>query len=577
MTVLGLSCYFHDSAAVLYRDGEIVAAAEEERFTRVKHDARFPERASAYCLAEAGITIDQVDAVVFHEKPLRKLDRILRSCIDGVPVSFPLFVGAMRSWMSEKVWVPSTIHAKLRYRGEVLYLEHHLSHAASAYLVSPFEEAAVLTIDGVGERTTASVGIGEGASLRILKEIEFPHSLGLLYSAITAFLGFEVNEGEYKVMGLAAYGQPRYLDEISRLIRLQADGSFRLDLRYFDYHRRLRVWRPALEELLGSPRLPEGTVDERHADIAASLQVVLADAVVALASEARRETGSDNLAFAGGVALNVVANREVLRRSGIRALYVPPAPGDSGAALGAAAYVSHCILGAPRRGALGSAYLGPAFDAGAIRTFLEREGIAFVEDDAMLDRVAALIAAGNVVGWFHGRMEFGPRALGARSILADPTRPEMKDIINVKVKHREPFRPFAPAVHLEDVGRYFVDEDESPFMLLVTDVRPEQRASLPAITHVDGTARVQTVRRETSPLFYDLITRIGGRTGVPMVLNTSFNLRGEPIVCTPEDAFRTFCSTDLDALVLWPFLVPASSKRSTTIPLSQPREEVWLS
>jgi len=578
LDVLGVSCYFHDAAACLYRDGQILAAAEEERFSRLKHDARFPAKAAQYCLSEGGIGAAALEAVVFHEKPLRKLDRILRSCIDGAPASFPMFLGAMRSWVSEKIWVPSTIRAQLGFRGRVLYVEHHASHAASAFFVSPFDRAGTLTVDGVGEHATVTIGIGDGKSLTLLKEIRFPHSLGLLYSALTGFLGFEVNDGEYKVMGLAAYGRPRYVDEVRKLLAVRADGSFKMDVRYFRYHHRLSVWSQALESLLGPPRVPEGPIEDRHADIAASLQVVTEDAVVRLAEEAVRETGCDRLAMAGGVALNVLANREVLRRSGVRELFIPPAPGDSGAAVGAAAYVGHAVFGMPRGPALASARLGPAFDAETIGRFLRDEGIAHRDrGDRMLDDAADRIAAGQVIGWFQGRMEFGPRALGARSILADPTRREMKDLINVKVKHREPFRPFAPAVLREAAGQYFVEDEDSPFMLLVSHVRVDQRDRVPAITHVDGTARVQTVSRENDPLFYELIRLVGQRTGTPMLLNTSFNLRGEPIVCSPADAYRTFCDTELDALVIGPFVVEASAKRAMDPLSSGPREAVWLS
>jgi carbamoyltransferase len=563
MRVLGISCFFHDAAACLIEDGRVIAAVEEERFTRVKHDPRFPVRSINWCLEMGGVEGAAVDHVIFHEKPLLKFERILSSCVDGVPGSLRFFVDAMGAWLGEKIWVPGAIRKAVPGAGETLYSEHHLSHAASAFLTSPFDDAAIVTADAVGEWTTTTIGIGEGRNVRLLKELRFPHSLGLLYSAITAYLGFEVNEGEYKVMGLAAYGQPTYEAAIRQLIPFGADGSYRIDGRFFGYQHSSRVWRSALVELLGPPRRAGSEIDGRHADIAASLQKVTEDALVAVATEAHRLTGSRRLAFAGGVALNVLANRAILRRTPFEQLYVPPGPGDSGAAIGAAAYLAHTVLGEARSG-FPSAYLGPEFGPRDIEAFLDGRRIPYergLTEPQLLDRVADLIGAGRVVGWFDGRMEFGPRALGSRSILANPCAADMKELVNLKIKHREPFRPFGPAVTLDAMAELFADRDESPFMLLVTDVLPAARERIPAVVHVDGTVRYQTVTREDNPRFHQLIQRVGTRTGVPAVLNTSFNVAGEPIVCTPEDAFRCFSGTELDALVLGPYLIGPDAKR----------------
>jgi carbamoyltransferase len=569
LDILGISCFYHDAAACLLRDGAIVAAAEEERFSRQKHDPGFPTQAAAYCLEAGGIDAADLDYVVFYEKPLLKFERIVASYAATFPRSRRMFVQAMETWLGDKLWTRSGIRKALDFGGPILFGEHHLSHAASAYFPSPYTDAAVVTADGIGEWASTTVGVGSGIDIELTHEIRFPHSLGLLYSAFTAYLGFEINEGEYKVMGMAAYGQPRYVDRVRRLIELAADGSFRLDMRYFAYHRGAHTFDRAFVELFGPPRHPEANLEEKYANIAASIQVVTEEAMLGIARRARELSGSRNLCMAGGVALNVLANTRVLREAGFEHLWVQPAAGDSGGCIGAATYLHHTVLRNEQRHTMHSAYLGPSFSNAEIRAFLEREGIAHttLSEAAIAPTVARLLAENNVVGWFQGRMEFGPRALGARSILANPTDPAMKDTLNAKIKHREAFRPFAPSTLKEAAATYFdIDGQtgtnvESPFMLLVGRVRSEKQHLLPAITHVDGTARVQTVSRAQNPLYYALIEEFGKLTGVPVLVNTSFNVRGEPIVCTPEEAFNSFAHTDMDYLMLGDALIPASSKR----------------
>jgi carbamoyltransferase len=478
------------------------------------------------------------------------------------------FVHAMSNWLSDKLWVRGTIRKALNYGGPILFGEHHLSHATSAFVPSPYAEAAVVTADGVGEWASATLGFGQELDLELTHEIRFPHSLGLLYSAFTAYLGFEVNEGEYKVMGMAAYGRPNYVDQVRQLVELADDGSFRLDMRFFEYHRGTRSFSRAFERLFGPPRQAEAGLDDRYADIAASIQSVTEDAMLGIARRARQLSGSDNLCLAGGVALNVLANARVLAEAGFRNMWVQPAAGDSGGCVGAATYLQHAVLREGPRHAMRTAYVGPAFSNAEIEDFLQREGIAYSHllDNQIAPTTARLLAGNNVVGWFQGRMEFGPRALGARSILANPTEPTMQDILNAKIKHREAFRPFAPSTLHESAATYFdvrgaSDGWESPYMLLVARVRPDKQRVLPAITHADGTARVQTVKRADNPLFYATIEEFGKLTGVPVVVNTSFNVRGEPIVRTPQEAFNSFAHTDMDYLVMGNALIPASSKR----------------
>jgi len=568
LNILGLSCFYHDAGACLLRDGDLVAAAEEERFSRLKHDARLPIQAANFCLDAGGIDADELDYVIFYEKPLLKFERIVAGYAATYPRSRRAFVSALQTWLGSKLWVRSQIRQALGFDGEILFGEHHVSHAASAYFPSPFDDAAVLTADGVGEWACTTLGTGRGIDLEVTHEIRYPHSLGLLYSAFTGYLGFEVNEGEYKVMGMAAYGQPTRVDQVRKLISLAADGSFRLDMRYLGYHHGLRSIDRAFVDLFGPPRVPGAELEQHYADIAASIQAVTEQAMLGLARRARELSGSDNLCMAGGVALNVLANAEILRSSGFRRVWIQPAAGDAGGCVGAATYLYHSVLRQGRRQRMTDAYLGPCFSNDEIHAFLEREGIPFttLAEAAIAPTVARLLADNDVVGWFQGRMEFGPRALGARSILANPTDPTTKDTLNAKIKHREAFRPFAPSTLVEAAPTYFdfgspFGDPDSPFMLLTARVRPDKQHLLPAITHLDGTARVQTVARSQNPLYYALIEEFGKLTGVPVLVNTSFNVAGEPIVCTPEQAYNSFAHTDMDYLVMGDTLIAASAKR----------------
>ncbi len=552
--VLGISCFYHDAAAALLRDGEIVAAAQEERFSRKRHDAGFPRHATKYVLREAGIGPEQLDAVGFYDKPLLKFERMLTTYLATFPRSLPSFSKAMPVWIKEKLWVPSLVRKQLRpYKGPILFAEHHMSHAASTFLVSPFEEAAILTIDGVGEWATASCGVGRGTSIELFKEIHFPHSLGLLYSAFTYYLGFKVNSAEYKVMGLAPYGKPKHFDRImSEMVHLQPDGSFKLNMKYFAYDYGLRMTSRAFDEFFGGPpRQPESRMGEREFDIAASVQRVCEEVVLHMARHIQSETGLTNLCMAGGVALNCVANGRVLRETSFKNLFVQPAAGDAGGAVGVAHYLYNTLEKQPRGKAWTHAYLGPGYEDSEIRAYLDGRGAPYerLDEMSLVARTAQLIAQGSVVGWFQGRMEFGPRALGGRSILADPRDPKMRDTLNLKIKFREGFRPFAPSVLREKACEWFELDAESPYMLLVAPVREGKRV-IPSVTHVDHSARIQTVTRETSPLFYNVIEEFDRLTGVPILINTSFNVRGEPIVCTPHDAYTCFMRTNMDALVL---------------------------
>ena len=589
MNILGISCFFHDAAAALVRNGVLIAAAEEERFTRKKHDYEFPINAIRFVLEHGAMRAADVDYVVFFEKPFVKFERILLTVLQTYPRSADVFRKAMLAWMRDKLWIKNLIVTNVGVPADrILFSEHHLSHAASAFYCSPFDSAALLTVDGVGEWATATFGIGRGTELSLLKEIRFPHSLGLLYSAFTAFLGFEVNEGEYKVMGMAPYGQPRYREDVEKLIRVERDGSFWLNMDYFSFHySSQRTFTRRFVDLFGPPRDPNlhfftrssgypayfgerpanydalARLNEHYADVAASIQVVTEEALLNMARALHRETGLSQLCLAGGVALNSVANGRLLRETPFRDIYIQPAAGDAGGAVGAALYAYHAILGKPRQFVMDHAAWGAAHPPGDIRAFLTHEAIPFEaidDEDRLLDRVAETIAAGKVVGWFHGRFEWGPRALGQRSILADPRRPEMKDVVNTKIKFREPYRPFAPSVLAESADRFFELPDPAQhypgrFMLYVVDVKPDQAPRVPAITHVDGTARPQAVFRDANPRYYELISRFGRATGVPVLLNTSFNLRGEPIVASPRDAWSSFIKSEMDVLVLENFLV----------------------
>ncbi len=589
MHILGVSCYYHDAAAALLRDGLLLAAAEEERFSRIKHDYGFPKNAIQFCLDQAGLEGSELDYVVFFEKPFRKFDRILMSTLQTYPQSWKVFRESMISWMIDKLWVGTTLQNELGIsKDRILFCEHHLSHAASAFLCSPFEESAILTVDGVGEWVTASYGVGLGNSIRLLTQIEFPHSIGLLYSAFTAFLGFEVNEGEYKVMGMAPYGVPRYVDKVWKLVQQNADGSFSLDMDYFSFHYSTnQTYSKKFLALFGEPRSPKlqfftresgfpkyfgappGNYNELcdlnqyYADIAASIQRVTEELLLSMAKHLYRETGLKRLCIAGGVGLNSVANTRILQESGFQQLYIQPAAGDGGGALGAALWAYNCLLGKPRSFAMQHASWGHANSDAEIGDFLRQNGIpfrCFENDDQLLDYVVEQLMRGKVMGWSQGRFEWGPRALGNRSILADPRNADMKDIVNAKIKFREPYRPFAPSVLAECAGKYFdlpqaQCHHPARYMLYVVPVREDHRSMLPAITHVDGTARLQTVFRDQSPRYYSLIERFAQASGVPVLLNTSFNLKGEPIVNTPANAFDTFSRSEMDTLVLENFLI----------------------
>ena len=585
MRILGISAFYHDSAAALVDDGQIVAAAQEERFTRKKHDSRFPRNAVAYCLEEAGIKLEQVEHVVFYDKPFLKFERLLETYLAFVPRGFRSFRTALPVWIKEKLFQKRLLRQELErfapeydWENRLLFCEHHQSHAASAFFASPFEEAAILTMDGVGEWATTSVGIGRGNTLQMAKEIHFPHSLGLLYSAFTYYTGFKVNSGEYKVMGLAPYGVPRFAQTIhDHLVDLKPDGSFQLDQDYFDYCTGLKMTNDRFDALFGGPaRRPDELLTQRHMDLAASVQAVTEEVVTRLARGVADETGAKNLCLAGGVALNCVANGKVLRDACFERLWVQPAAGDAGGALGAALAAYYLYMSGTRSptntlDAMQGSYLGPAFSQADVERRLTEAGAVFdlMDEPSLLDATTAALIEEKAVGWFQGRMEFGPRALGNRSILADPRSPSMQKTLNLRVKYRESFRPFAPSVLREDVQGWFEIDADSPYMLLVADVVKERRhamtseedalfgidklnvarSEIPAVTHVDYSARLQTVHRETNPRYHALLSVFKAKTGCPVLVNTSFNVRGEPIACTPEDAFRCFMGSEIEVLV----------------------------
>jgi carbamoyltransferase len=557
MYILGISCYYHDAAAALLKDGVIIAAAQEERFTRIRHDQDFPKEAIKYCLKEAGITVDQVDYIGFYDKPLIKFERILQTYIATWPRSFPSFIMATPLWLRKKLWIPSLIKKELDYDGDVLMIEHHLSHAASSYLVSPYEESAIVTVDGVGEWATSTICHGVGNDIKILKEIRFPHSLGLLYSAYTYYLGFKVNSAEYKVMGLAPYGEPKYVDKVLETISYNEDGSFKMNMKYFAYDYGLRMTNKKFEELFGQPaREPESKLEQFHKDVAMSVQVVTEEIVLRMVRHAHELTGSKNLCMAGGVALNCVANGRVVKETPYKDVFIQPAAGDAGGAVGVATYIYHTVLGNERNWKWEHAYLGPEYNADEIRTFLDQNGIVYKEfsEDGMLDATVQALIDQKTIGWFQGRMEFGPRALGARSIIADARNPENKTVVNLKIKFRESFRPFAPSVLEEKCSEWFELDIPSPYMLLVADVR-EGKRTIPAVTHVDQSARIQTINEREHRRYYQLIKRFDEKTGCPVIINTSFNVRGEPIVCKPDEAYTCFMRTNMDVLVLDRFVM----------------------
>jgi len=556
MYILGISAFYHDSAAALLKDGEIVAAAQEERFSRIKHDPDFPTKAINYCLSTAGISAKELDYVGFYEKPFVKFERILFSHLATFPKSYISFLMATPLWLKEKLWIPSLIQKKLDYKGEVLMIEHHLSHAGSSFLVSPFMESAILTIDGVGEWSTAAYGVGKENKIELLQEMRFPHSPGLLYSAFTYYLGFKVNSAEYKVMGLAPYGEPVFYDLIMKeLVDLKADGSFKLNMKYFSYDYGLKMTNSRFDKLFGAPRrAPESEIKKIHQDVAASLQKVTEEIVLKMASHLYKETGLKNLCLAGGVALNCLANSRILKETQFKDIFIQPGSSDAGGAVGVAAYIYYTLLNNQRNFVWKDAYLGPGYSQEEIKDFLIRKGISYGEYNRqeLLKITAKLLAEQNIIGWFQGRMEFGPRSLGNRSILADPRKAENKDKVNQKVKYRESFRPFAPSIIWEKAKDYFEIDIPSPFMLLTFNVKSKE---IPAVTHVDSSARLQTVKREENELFYDLLSEFYNLTGCPALLNTSFNLRGEPIVCNPEEAYLSFMRSGMDYLILGNFVL----------------------
>jgi carbamoyltransferase len=589
MYILGISCFYHDAAAALLKDGHLIAAAEEERFSRIKHDLGYPEKAIRFCLDYAGISSRDLDLVVFYEKPFQKFERILMTSFQGFPRSWKVFREAMLTWLGDKLWIKTLIKNKLGVEDrKILFSEHHLSHAASSFYPSPFDEAAILTIDGVGEWTTATMGIGKGNEIKLLKEIKFPHSLGLLYSAFTAFLGFQVNEGEYKVMGMAPYGKPRYIDKIyDKLVKVAPDGSFWLNMDYFSYHHSdEKTINSKFEGLFGPSRKPEMhfftsttrfpsyfgekpsnfeelcRYNEYYADVAASIQIVTEEIILKLANSLHKETGLTKLCLSGGVGLNSVANGRIIRETPFKDLFIQPAAGDGGGALGAALQAYHGVLGKPRGFVLEHAYWGQEYSEAEIKDFLKTNNVRYEylpDENKLQSRIVDDLVAGKVIGLFQGRFEWGPRALGNRSILADPRSEEMKDLVNIKIKFREPFRPFAPVILEEKTSEYFSGDNiagqyPSRYMLFVFPLDESKAESVPAVNHM-GTGRLQTIREEWNPRYYQIVKKFGEATGVPVLMNTSFNLRGEPIVTTPANAYNTFSKSGIDVLLLDRFVI----------------------
>lgn len=582
MNILGISAFYHDSAACLLQDGKLVAAGQEERFTRIKHDADFPKQAVEFCLKQAGITVEEIDLVAYYEKPFLKFERIVETIIENAPFTYDFAIKALPVWMKQKLWMRKTLQKELGKNIPVIFTGHHESHAASSFFPSPFNEAATLTVDGVGEWSTTSWGIGKGNRLTLQAEIRFPHSLGMLYSAVTQYLGFRVNSAEYKVMGLAPYGEPKYAQILrENLIEIFEDGSYLLNLEYFNFHKKREMIHPKFEALFGMPiRQPESKIEPFHADVARSLQVVTEEVMLKLARHVKKETGLKNLCLAGGVALNCVANGKILKEGIFDRIWIQPAAGDAGGAVGAAYIGWHHFKDQPRSCAhpdhQAGSYLGPQFEEEEIEQSMEQYGVKYrrYSEEQMIRRTAELLAEQKVVGWFQGRMEFGPRALGNRSILGDARNPEMQKRMNLKIKFRESFRPFAPSFLEEDTDQYFDLRGESPYMLLTCELRKFQRpqrrtatekwmsemlsdipSDIPAVTHVDGSARTHTVAEKTNPLFYNLIRTFKEITGSSVLINTSFNVRGEPIVCNPNDAIRCFIKTDIDVLVVGPYVI----------------------
>ena len=568
MYILGISCYYHDASAALLKDGIIIAAAQEERFTRIKHDTSFPINAINYCLKSQNITINNINYVGFYEKPFIKFERVLSQHLENFPKSFKTFTSSMPSWINEKLRIVRTIRKKLKYKKDILFIEHHMAHAASSSLISPFKKTAILTTDGVGEWTTTTYGIGNGNKINLMKEIRFPNSLGLLYSTITAYLGFTVNNAEYKVMGLSAHGtmnrnKNEYYKKLKQVIDIKDDGSYRLDMDYFVYHYKDRMPSKKLCKLLDGPiRKPESEITQKHKDIAAALQLILEDVLTKMLNYISKFTKCKNVVLSGGVALNSVYNGKILRNTNFKNIWIHPDPGDGGTSIGVASYIYHTILGKKRNYHLKTAYLGPEYSTIEIKDFLDKNKIKYYEfknEKELIGNVAKLIYDNYVIGWFQGRMEWGPRALGNRSILSNPCNPEMKEILNLKVKHRERFRPFAPVVCIEDALKYFDCDKPIPeptdFMLMVYPIKKKYHKVIPAVTHVDGSGRLQTIRKFQNPLYYNLIKEFGKLSNVPILINTSFNIRGEPIVCSYYDAYKCMMGTGIDYLVMDKFLI----------------------
>mgnify|MGYP001574766054 FL=1 len=567
MYILGISCYYHDSSAALLKDGKIVAAAQEERFTRKKHDISFPINAIKFCLEAENITIKDINFIGFYEKPFLKFERLLYQHLETFPFSYKTFLSSMPSWFNEKLRVIKKIKKELKYKKDVLFIEHHLAHAA-AFLLSPFKKAAILTIDGVGEWTTTAYGIGEENNITLLKEIKFPSSLGLLYSTITAYLGMKVNNSEYKVMGLAPFGNMNqssnpYYQKLKKVVDIKDDGSYRLNMTYFKFHYSNRMPSKKLCELLDGPtKKPNSEITQRHKDIAAALQLITEEVIIKILNYIYKKTNLENLIISGGVALNSVANGKILKKTPFKSLWSQPDPGDGGTSIGVASYIHYSILNNKRNFELKTAYLGPEFSNEEIKKFLNKNKIKYLEfasNEELTKKTAQLIFNNNVVGWFQGKMECGPRALGSRSILSNACNPKMQEILNLKVKHREKFRPFAPVVCEDNALTYFETDYPIPlltdFMLMVYPIKEQWHEKIPAVTHVDGSGRLQTIRRNQNSLYYDLIKEFGKLSGIPILINTSFNIRGEPIVCTPYDAYKCMMGTEIDFLVMGNLLI----------------------
>jgi carbamoyltransferase len=557
MNILGISCFYHDSAACLLQDGKVIAAASEERFNREKYSQVFPINAINFCLQARDLTVYDVDYIGFYEKPFLKFSRVILSHLRSYPRSLNNFLGTTPSWLENRLIMPLVFKKELGFEGKTLFVKHHLSHVASSFLVSPFEEAAILTADGVGEWATMTYGIGKGSDIKVLKEIHYPDSLGLLYTAVTTYLGFKALSGEGKVMGLAGYGEPKFIDRFREMVMVKPDGSFRVDSKFFGFNEGSRMYSKRFVKVFGKERKPEDKIEERHQDIAASLQKFIEDTLVLIARNLHKETKLDNLCLAGGLFLNCVANSKILEETPFKEVFIQPATGDSGGALGVACYIYHSILKNQRSHVMTDAYLGPYFTGEQIKKALINHNLDFKElsDPDLAKYIARVLSQDKIIGWFQGRMEFGPRALGNRSILANPCNPNMKDLLNSRVKKREPFRPYAPVVLEEKAKEFFKLEHPSPFMLLSPRVREDKKNLIPSVTHIDGTARVQTVNKDTNLKLWQLIKEFENITTIPVIINTSFNLRGEPIVCTPEDAISSFKRSQIDYLVLENYVV----------------------